>query len=64
MSSKGKLVLTPIEAAEALGVGYKTILRLAKTQDFPSFRVGERKIRISARGLEEWKQRKMAEPLD
>jgi len=32
-----KPVLTPREAAELLGVGYKTILRLSKRADFPAF---------------------------
>ena len=59
-----KSVLTPREAAELLGVGYKTILRLSRQADFPAFRVGERKIMVSAEGLREWKRRKMAEPLD
>ncbi|HHU81352.1 MAG TPA: helix-turn-helix domain-containing protein [Acholeplasmataceae bacterium] len=59
-----KPILTPREAAELLGVGYKTVLRLAKQRDFPAFRVGERKIRISAEGLAEWKRQKMREPLD
>ena len=57
-----KPVLTPKEAAELLGVGYKTILRLCKQRDFPSFRLGERAIRISVEGLKKWEQQKMQEP--
>jgi excisionase family DNA binding protein len=59
-----KPVLTPKEAAAALGVSYKTILRLAKTRDFPAVKVGERNIRIPADMLQEWLQRKAAQPLE
>lgn len=60
----GKALLSPKEAAEMLGVSYKTILCMARQKDFPAFRVGERKIRISADALEAWKRRKEAEPLE
>jgi len=58
-----KPVLTPREAAELLGVGYKTYpFAFSKRADFPAFRVGERKIMVSAEGLREWEAAgKMAE---
>ena len=59
-----KPVLTPREAAEMLQVSYKTVLRLAKTKDFPALRVGEKKIRIPADMLQEWLRRKAVEPLE
>jgi excisionase family DNA binding protein len=59
-----KPVLTPKEAAAVLGVSYKTILRLAKTRDFPAFKVGEKKIRIPADMLQEWQRRKAVEPIE
>ena len=59
-----KTLLTPQEAARALGVSYKTVLRLAKRRDFPALRVGEKKIRIPADMLQDWVQRKTTEPLE
>ncbi|HHT48948.1 MAG TPA: helix-turn-helix domain-containing protein [Firmicutes bacterium] len=60
----GKTTLTPREAAEILGVSYKTILKLAKTKDFPAVKIGEKIIRIPGEALQEWLRRKAEMPLD
>ncbi len=59
-----KPLLTPRETAKLLNVSYKTVLRLAKTKDFPALRVGEKIVRIPADMLQEWLQRKAVEPLE
>jgi excisionase family DNA binding protein len=64
MLQKPVLTLSAKEAAAALGISYKTVLRLAKTRDFPAVKVGEKKIRIPADMLHEWLRRKAVEPLE
>ena len=49
-----KLVLTPVEAMELLGVGRNTMYNdLLPNEDFPSFRVGNNWF-INKKGLQEW----------
>ena len=48
-----KLTLSITEAAKRIGVSDTTMRHLARTEGFPSFKVGYR-ILISAKGLEAW----------
>lgn len=52
-SSKQKLGLTVTETAELLGVSRPTVYELINREDFPSFRIGTRRV-ISRAGLERW----------
>lgn len=48
-----KLVLTPAEAAEMLGVSMPTMYALCRQPDFPCVRLG-RKVLIPRDGLRDW----------
>ena len=48
-----KLTLSIPEAAKRIGVSDTTMRQLARTEGFPSFKVGYR-ILISVKGLEAW----------
>lgn len=49
-----KLVLTPVEAMEYLGIGKNTMYNdLLSRDDFPSFRVGNSWF-VNKKGLQEW----------
>ena len=49
-----RLVLTPVEAMEYLGIGKNTLYNdLLPSEDFPSFRVGNNWF-INKKGLQEW----------
>ena len=50
-----KIALTVTEAAELLGVSRPTVYQLINREDFPSFRIGARRL-ISRSGLERWVQ--------
>lgn len=52
-NSKQKLGLTVTEAAALLGVSRPTVYELINRDDFPSFRIGTRRV-ISRAGLERW----------
>ena len=51
--SAEKLALSVTEAATLLGVSRPTVYELIKREDFPSFRIGTRRV-ISRAGLERW----------
>ena len=51
-----KLTISVPEAARRLGISKPSAYILAKRDDFPSFRIGER-IVVYAAGLEEWVKR-------
>lgn len=55
MRSEGKdrLALSVSEAAALLGVSRPTVYELLNRDDFPSFRIGSRRV-ISRAGLERW----------
>lgn len=55
MSATGKerLALSVTEAAALLGVSRPTVYELINREDFPSFRIGTRRV-ISRAGLERW----------
>ncbi len=48
-----KVALSVSEAAELLGVSRPTVYQLLNREDFPSFRIGTRRL-ISRSGLEAW----------
>lgn len=48
-----KLTLSIPEAAKRIGISETSMRQLARTEGFPSFKVGYR-ILISAKGLEAW----------
>lgn len=48
-----KLALSVTEAAALLGVSRPTVYELLNRDDFPSFRIGSRRV-ISRAGLERW----------
>lgn len=48
-----KLGLSVTEAAALLGVSRPTVYELINREDFPSFRIGTRRV-ISRAGLERW----------
>lgn len=52
-ASKEKLGLSVTEAAALLGVSRPTVYELINREDFPSFRIGTRRV-ISRAGLERW----------
>lgn len=49
-----RLTLSVPEAARRLGVSTRTMYDIARRADFPSFRVSENRIVVSAAGLEAW----------
>lgn len=48
-----KLTISVPEAAKRLGVSKSTAYELARREDFPSFKVGNRLL-VSVAGLEKW----------
>lgn len=53
-----KLTLSIPEAAKVLGISDSHMYQLAKTDGFPTVQIGERRILISAKGLERWVEEK------
>lgn len=51
--NRKKLALSIPEAAELLSISDTMMRQLARTEGFPSFKMGTRLL-ISAKGLEEW----------
>lgn len=51
--STEKLALSVTETAALLGVSRPTVYELLNRDDFPSFRIGSRRV-ISRAGLERW----------
>jgi len=54
------LAVSAAEGARLLGVSRPTIYQLLGQEDFPSFRVGNRRL-ISVAGLQEWIDRQTKE---
>lgn len=52
---RDSIALSVTEAAALLGVSRPTIYQLLNREDFPSFRIGARRL-ISRAGLERWVQ--------
>lgn len=50
-----RVALSVTEAAALLGVSRPTVYQLLNREDFPSFRIGARRL-ISRAGLERWVQ--------
>ena len=48
-----KLAISASEAAELIGVSRSEIYKLARSDGFPAFKVGERVV-VSLKGLEAW----------
>ena len=48
-----KLAISASEAAELIGVSRSEVYKLARTADFPAFKIGERVV-VSLKGLEAW----------
>ena len=48
-----KLLMRPMEAAEALGIGRSLVYEMLARKELPSIRIG-RCIRIPANALEKW----------
>lgn len=65
MSSEGKdrLALSVTEAAALLGVSRPTVYELLNRDDFPSFRIGSRRV-ISRAGLERWVEAQAAQSVE
>ncbi len=55
-----KLALSVTEAAALLGVSRPTVYELINREDFPSFRIGTRRV-ISRAGLEKWVEAQAAQ---
>lgn len=49
-----KLLLKPMEAAEALGIGRSHMYEMLASGELPSIRLGPRSIRIPTHALNEW----------
>lgn len=60
MDKPEKLTIGVTEAAKMLGLSRPKVYELARSEGFPSFKVGERLL-ISIKGLQEWVDR-MASP--
>ena len=58
--SESPLTLSVPDAAKRLGVPVSTMYEIVKTKGFPAIRSGTR-ILVSAKGLEEWVDRKAQE---
>ncbi len=56
-------LMTCREYAEYKRIPYKTVLRLAKIKDFPSLKVGEKKIYVLPRKADEWFERRAEKPI-
>lgn len=54
-----KLVYSVAEAAQVLGIGETRMRQLARTDGFPTIRVGKRLL-ISIKGLERWVEEQAA----
>lgn len=48
-----RLLITPAEAKNILGIGRTTLYRLLKQEDFPSIRI-ENKFYVNKLGLQKW----------
>jgi excisionase family DNA binding protein len=55
-----RLLLRPIEAAEAIGIGRSKIYELLASGDLPSIRVGG-SVRVPIDALRAWIERRLAE---
>ena len=60
MASMEPLTVSVTEAAKLLGVSRPTMYTIIRREDFPSFRVGGRRL-ISRAGLERWIAEQMGE---
>lgn len=49
-----KLTLSIPEAAKIVGVSESKMYQIAKIKGFPTIKLGTRRIRVSAPGLERW----------
>jgi excisionase family DNA binding protein len=56
-----KLLLRPIEAAEAIGIGRSKIYELLASGELPSIRIGG-SVRVPVEALRAWIARQVAEP--
>jgi len=56
-----KLLLKPMEAAEAIGVGRSRIYEMLTTGEMPSVRIG-RSIRVPVRALNQWVEDRQSNP--
>ena len=57
MVSMDKLLLRPIEAAEAIGIGRSKVYELLAAGELPSIRIGS-SLRVPLDKLREWIERK------
>ena len=55
-----RLLLRPIEAAEAIGVGRSKVYELLASGELPSIRIGA-SVRVPVDALKEWVSRQLAE---
>ena len=58
-----KLLLRPLEAAEAIGIGRSKVYELLASGELPSLRIGG-SVRVPVDKLREWIERKAAEKAD
>lgn len=58
--NQSPLALSVPDAAKRLGVPVSTMYEIVKSEGFPTIRIGTR-ILVSAKGLEEWVDRKAQE---
>lgn len=63
MCGVDKLLLRPIEAADAIGVGRSKIYELLASGALPSIRIGG-SIRVPVDKLREWIDRQLTEPTE
>jgi excisionase family DNA binding protein len=57
-----KLMLRPMEVAEAIGCGRSKIYALLAAGVLPSVRLGGRSVRVPARALREWVDKQLGTP--
>ena len=55
--SDNKILLTPTQAKDILGVGRNEMYNLCKTKEFPAFKIGS-KYYINREKLQEWADKK------
>lgn len=55
--SENKILLTPTQARDILGVGRNEMYNLCKTKGFPAFKIGS-KYYINSNKLQEWADKK------
>ena len=55
-----RLLLRPVEAAEAIGIGRSKVYELLASGDLPSIRIGG-SVRVPVAALQAWIERQLAE---